>query len=266
MDYQGGGGGGGFGASQGSGSRGGAGRGGGGRRNYDEQTLIPVTVGMVLSSSDDGEGSGNLMLRDGRKLSQIKLVGAVRQFNDYSTNVVYEIEDGTGLVEVKQWIDDGDCTAMSEMRQEALKDNIYVSIVGSVKEYDGKKTIIADFCRPLVSGNQLTHHLLEVVYASHMYKQKDSIIPGGVVPMVMGTPGQNSYTRQTEAGGGVRESVLALIRDESNRVEIGASIFDCIKRFSGRFSEMEVRQTVHNLCAEGHLYSTVDDDHFKFAM
>jgi hypothetical protein len=43
--------------------------------------------------------SGSMQLADGRKLYHVKLVGAVRSVEDFSTNVVYEVEDGTGLME-----------------------------------------------------------------------------------------------------------------------------------------------------------------------
>ena len=68
------------------------------RRAYDEQTLLPLTVRMVLkSTSPSAEENGN-QIPDGRKASTVVLVGAVRNVNDLSTNVVYELEDGTGLV------------------------------------------------------------------------------------------------------------------------------------------------------------------------
>jgi hypothetical protein len=53
----------------------------------------------------------------GAKLYHVKLVGAVRSVEDFGTNVVYEVEDGTGLEEVKQWLDENDNSAIQEMRK-----------------------------------------------------------------------------------------------------------------------------------------------------
>ena len=165
MDYQGdtggggyGGGGGGYSGGGGGGfnSGGGGGSGGGGtraRKSYDEQTLIPVTARMVFGaqSTSNAEGTGSLALPDGRELHHVKLIGAVRSVEDFSTNVTYGIEDGTGLVDVKQWLDDNDCTAVAEMRQECLQENIYVKVIGQIKDYDGKKTLIAHTVRRLTT-------------------------------------------------------------------------------------------------------------------
>ena len=197
MDYQGdmggggnyGGGGGGYGGGGGGGGFDGGGYNAGGgastpraRKNYDEQTLIPVTVRMILTatSTSNAEGTGSLALADGRELHHVKLVGAVRTYEDFSTNVTWGIEDGTGLIDVKQWLDVNDCSAVAEMRQECLKENIYVTIIGQVKDYDGKKTLVAHTVRKLTTSNELTYHMLEVVYSAETFLRKDSILGGGM--------------------------------------------------------------------------------------
>ena len=195
MDYQGGdnnnayGGGGGFnnnsggdfGASQSPG-----GGGGGARRNYDEQTCIPVTARMILASQPDMSDNTQLKLEDDRKLYHIKLVGAVRGVEQTSTAVVYQLEDGTGLVDVKQWLDETDCTALQELREASQKDHIYVKVVGQLKMYNGTKQILASSVRPVNTGNELAHHFLEVVYSGEKYKH-DSTIVQPTSPMMTGT-------------------------------------------------------------------------------
>lgn len=162
------------------------------RRSYDEQTLIPVTIKMALGAVNDassGDGNdGNLILQDGRKLTHIQLVAAVRSVADHSTNVLYELEDGTGLMEVKQWFDDNDCAYLQELKSQTVKDNIYVKVVGQIKMYDNKCMVIANSIRPLVSnkdggdtmkrtgGNELTHHMLSVIYSAEKYKRSMDIV------------------------------------------------------------------------------------------
>ena len=223
MDYQGGGGGGG-GFSGGGNDAYGAGSPAGGdggaqRRNYDDQTCIPVTARMILTGQPDMGDNQQLKLEDDRKLYHIKLVGAVREVEETSTNTVYTIEDGTGLVKIKQWIDETDCSAVQEMREAAKQDNIYVKVVGQVKMYNGSKQILASSVRPLSTGNELAHHFLEVVYSGEKYKN-DSTIIQPVSPNIMGVGGSvggigfgggGSRTPLMQHGGGGEDSIKAAV-------------------------------------------------------
>jgi replication factor A2 len=260
-------------------SQGGFGGGGGGRsssrKSYDEQTIQPVTISMCFSSSSDDDGTGEL-LEDGRKLHHVKIVGAVRNIEDFSTNCLYNIEDGTGLIEVKQWIDTNDCSALQEIREACLKDGTYLSIVGQIKDYDGKKTIVADSVRPVSTGNELTHHMLEVVYAAENHKRMNSSAYGanmlmkhhggkGFGVMQTGSPIQQ-YVSHSGVNDSLRDAVLTFIRKEGDGSDTGASVPLCIQMLQGRYSEYDIRKVIEDLAAEGHIYSTIDENHYKFAM
>ena len=194
------------------------------RRSYDEQTLIPVTIKMALGAQQDpAGGDGSLSLEDGRKVSSIKIIGAVKSFNPQTTNVVFEIEDGTGLVEVKQWLDDNDCQALQEIRDSCMKDHIYVKVIGQIKDYEGKKILVANAVRPLADANELTHHMLQVVYSAEKAKRQNSIV---APPMMnsgvgFGSPlgGSSMPVAQTTGGAGdsLKEQVMAYIRDQDGK-------------------------------------------------
>ena len=213
MDYQGGGGSGGYGGGGGFNNNDGGnnfgastpspggGGGGGQRRNYDEQTCIPVTARMILASQPDVQDQTQLKLEDDRKLYHIKLVGAVRDVEQTSTSVVYNIEDGTGLVEVKQWLDETDCTALQEFREASQKDAIYVKVIGQVKLYNGAKQILASSVRPLNTGNEVTHHFLEVVYSGEKYKNASMIVQPSMMSSPMMMMGGGSSGAYGSAGG-----------------------------------------------------------------
>lgn len=280
MDY----GGGGFGVSGDGGpspSQGGYGGGGGGggrssaRKSYDEQTIQPVTICMCFSSIPEEDGTGE-QLEDGRQLHHVKIVGAVRNVEDFSTNCLYNIEDGTGLIEVKQWIDTNDCSALHEIRQACMKDGAYLTIIGQIKDYDGKKTIVADSVRPISTGNEITHHLLEVVFAAENYKRMNSsgyssnmIMKqhGGVGfgAMPSGAPIQQ-YGNRSGALDSLRDAVLTFIRKEGDGCDTGANVPSCVQMLQGSSSEYDIRKVIEDLAAEGHIYSTIDENHYKFAM
>lgn len=190
-------------------------------RSRDEQTVIPVTVLMAMRSQRDPSGGDALVLDDGRKLASIKIVGATRQVQDFSTNAVYEVEDGTGLIEVKQWVDDNDCTAMSELRNETLRENVFLKIVGQIKDYDGKKIVVANSIRPLSTGNELTHHMLEVVYSAEKHRRGDAI----VAPAGVGSASMGGFQPLQPISGGAGEAPGNSAKDQ---------LLHCIKNLDGK--------------------------------
>src|SRR5210317_547140 len=125
------------------------------RRNYDEQTLIPVTIKQILTADGDPSGGNDISLKDGRTLYMVKLVGCVRSFEQKSTNLTIQIEDGTGLLDVKTWMNEGDdCSAIANMRTECCEDYAFVKVIGQVKELDGRRHVQATDIRLLGTKNE----------------------------------------------------------------------------------------------------------------
>jgi len=271
MDFQGGDGGGGFsnnGNNFGGGSQGSPDK---KRRNYDEQTLIPVTIAMTLQACSDSSGGNDMLaLKDGRPLHSVKIIGAVRSAEVQSTNIMYTIEDGTGAIDVKQWSDDNDAESIGEMRRQTARDGIYVKVVGQLSEYEGKKQVVANSVQILSTGDELTHHLLEVMYSAEKFKQADSIVAAPTLQKSNGMSfgGSNNNNNSVQTGGNdadsTREKVLQFLKE--NDSETGASIEVCIKHLNGVATEAVIRKAAEDLSEEGQIYSTINENFFKVAM
>jgi type II secretory pathway component PulF len=67
-------------------------------------------------------------------------------------------------------------------------------------------------------------------------------------------------------GGGLRDSVLQYIQQQGDMTEAGANLQECIRMLSGQHSEGAIRKVIDDLAAEGHIYSTIDENNYKFAM
>ena len=54
----------------------------------------------------------------------------------------------------------------------------------------------------------------------------------------------------------------------ADNTHYGAEVTRCAKMLtsSGRYTEAQVRQAIDSLASEGHIYSTVDENHYQFAM
>lgn len=256
MDYQAGGGGG-FNASSPPSSAGGN---RGTRKSYDEQTIQPVSIGMCLSARGDDSG---LELTDGRSLHHIKIVAAVRGVSDFSTNHVFDVEDGTGRIDVKQWTDTNDNTVQVQIRASASREHRYIVVIGQLKDFDGKKTILADSIRSVATGNELTHHLLEVVYVAESYKRRNSFINAGP-PTGFGQPIAGTPLVSSAADGDMKDVVLNSIQTLGD-TEQGIHIDELVQRLGAKFPEQQVRAVVNDLSGEGMIYSTIDENYYKYA-
>ncbi len=107
--------------------------------NNGEHTLIPVTAKMIHSAVWYCK---RFVLKDGRPLHMIKLVGAVRNFSVNIKHVQINVEDGTGLVWVILWRKQNKCMAQCYLIDEC-NCNHYICVIGEVEDYYGVHKIIA---------------------------------------------------------------------------------------------------------------------------
>lgn len=259
------------------------------RRSYDDQTLIPVTISMAMKTRQNevSDGDGTMVLEDGRSLTLVKCIGAVRNVGSGTTTLDWLIEDGTGSIDVKEWTDDNDPVEVQEIKRSALKEGIYVKVIGKVTEYNGKKQIVANSVRQISSGNELTHHLLDVMYSAEQFKRADIIVAPQPVTMdsSMQHGGYNSssvasnHHEQQSSGGiiigndhdggreedGIRDLVMQVMQklhDENS--ETGTSVARILAELPN-VSESDTRSALNSLSEEGNIYSTIDENMFKLS-
>ena len=77
---------------------------------------------------------------DGAELSQVTLVAWIRQTNRNATNIQYTLDDGTGQLDVRQWIDN----ALDEgAKADEFAPNQFVRVLGEIKSFNNKRNITA---------------------------------------------------------------------------------------------------------------------------
>jgi len=83
-------------------------------QNKDRQTLIPLTIKQLKGASQEHQDDAWKV--DGAELHNVKLVGCVLNVDEQSTFTKFDIEDSTGVIEVKLWDSGGDDHVMVERR------------------------------------------------------------------------------------------------------------------------------------------------------
>jgi replication factor A2 len=220
----------------------------------------------------------------------VVIVGEIMEVSEAVSNVTYKIDDRTGpWIDVKRWMDEQDLSDQHE--RASCREGMYVKVIGHLKQFNKLRNVVAFKIRPVEDYNEVTHHLAEVMYC-HLASTKSPPLPpqyqqlaeqkrlqhsmdaggggmGGAWESPMATSTQNrgagygSGGRQTDNGmNRLQQQVLNAI--SSCVDDQGVNINNIISNVSSHGHPPKgIREAVEFLCNEGHIYSTIDDDHFK---
>jgi replication factor A2 len=197
-------------------------------QSYAKDTLRPVTVKQVLDATQAHPDADFKI--DGADISQLTFVGQVRNISTQTTNITYKIDDGTGEVEVKQWLDENTAQHISDdmmdigsndpkvsSKPQQVVLNGYARVFGKMKSFNNKRHVGAHVIRPLTDLNEVHCHLLEAT-AIHLYFTRgppptageDSKAQSGAAAAAA-APNANAGI-PTSMGGGVLQTVSPTAR------------------------------------------------------
>ncbi|KAM3873641.1 replication protein A 32 kDa subunit [Diretmus argenteus] len=230
--------------------------------------IIPCTVSQLMSATQADEA-----FRVGEvEVAQVTIVGVIRSTDKSMTNIQYKVDDMTGApMDVKQWVDTEDPSVDSTV----LPPGSYVKVSGNLRSFQNHRSVVAFSIRSLEDMNEITSHMLEVVRA-HMLLNKPPTTMGGAGGgmntsiMPMSRPGMGSMGGTTGGYPGANDMAIGLNPNQSQVLRLirgcsdqqGISIQDLKQRLSG-MSVVVIKQAVEFLSNEGHIFSTIDEDHYK---
>ncbi|GAB1598322.1 replication protein A 32 kDa subunit-like isoform X1 [Argonauta hians] len=212
--------------------------------------ITPVTIAEILNATQESDEflSGDL------KISQVTFVGLVHSVRETAIRVDYDIGDCTGpSLEVKHFVDNQKDTPDNE-KVNAIHEKTYVRVSGHIRTFEGKRSVVAFKIAPLTDLNELTGHILEVIH-SHMVltsKEQNEEKSGlsNDYDTSVGIPGLGKLHNQVY-------QVIKSCTDEE-----GCSIDNVSKQLRG-VPERSIKDVIEFLSGEGHIYSTVTENHFR---
>ncbi|XP_068189827.1 replication protein A 32 kDa subunit-like [Antennarius striatus] len=207
--------------------------------------ILPVSVCQLLSASLVDNDTFTIC---DLELNQVSVVGVVRGFAPFVTNVQYSVDDMTGPpLNVKQWVDTEQCPLL-----EFASVGTYVKVIGNLRNFSGQRSLLAMSVRCIVDLNEITSHMLEVVRA-HME------LFGKAFDVNMNTNVSSLSGLST-----IQHEVLHVIRKFSVG-DVGISLPDLQKHLD-YLKMRDIRASLVFLVNEGHVFSTNDEKHFKSAV
>ena len=206
---------------------------------------------------------------DGADTASICFVGQVRNISSQTTNVTYKIDDGTGEIEVKQWVDSATADNMDTEEakgpgtsgKDQVELNGYSKIFGKLKAFGNKRYVGAHSIRPLKDINELHCHFLEAT-AVHLFFTRGP--PGGAAGGVKGSDtamgGMDDYAaaqnKALPAMSPAARRVYNLLRDEPQSNE-GLHIQLIAAKLN--LPVTDVARAGDELLTTGLIFSTVDE-------
>ncbi|KAK4900084.1 Replication factor A protein 2 [Elasticomyces elasticus] len=171
------------------------------KRSYGKDTLRPVTIKQLLDAHHPHPDAEYFMV-DGSEATQVTFVGQVRNISTQTTNVTYKLDDGTGIIEVKVWIDAdafNDEADPSNQKPKPVEQG-YARVWGRLKAFNNKRHVGANIIRPIQDFNEIQYHLLEAT-AVHLHFSR-----GPVEQLQQSNGGAQSNGAQNGAyGGGMQQ-------------------------------------------------------------
>jgi len=241
------------------------------------QNIIPATVKQL-------QECGDTFTVEGFEANVVTIVGVVRKVESTTTKMSMWIDDQTGTMECINYVGtEGDSNSEPTM----LSEGTYGRIVGALRSMKGSKYLIIFKAFPVTDLNEITMHLLEVIQNGQkllkLRTAEEAKAAGGgattggmsntfsnsmIATNLGGPTGNGTGGGSTNGGGGGlpgftsnQNLVHGII--SSARGEEGIHREDVIKQIKGRIPMKELLDILEFLSNEGHVFSTVDDDHYS---
>ncbi|KAG6009589.1 hypothetical protein E4U21_001956 [Claviceps maximensis] len=239
----------------------------GGGKSYQDESLRPVTIKQILEAEEAYAGADFKI--DNTTVTQITFVGQIRNINPQPTNITFKVDDGTGQIEVKKWIDvDKQDDSSAEFEVDS-----HVRVWGRLKSFSNKRHVGAHVIRPVADFNEVNYHLLEAAYV-HLFYTKgplDQLQGGGAAgangdSMFVdgagygndngGAGGSGQALSKLSGCGPLARKVFKLIDDTPGNEGIHLNVITSSLKLSVR----DVLAASDELLGQGLIYPTVDDE------
>ncbi|XP_053539882.1 replication protein A 32 kDa subunit isoform X2 [Ictalurus punctatus] len=213
--------------------------------------VLPCSVSQLLSAREHRD---SFFIRD-VELNQVTVVGLIRRSKPKLTHLVYSLDDMTGPhLEVIQWVNLEDVN----MNHCVISPGSYVKVVGSLRSFQHHRSMVAFNIRCLDDFNEITSHMLEVIQAhlhsdSSSYSRMNNETSTIINTSHASDPATIGFTAN-------QRQVFTLIK--SCPLAEGISM-ECLRKSLKYLSLYDIRTCLQFLINEGHIFSTIDDFHFK---
>eukprot|EP00873_Tetraselmis_striata_P009563 jgi/Tetstr1/429827/TSEL_019694.t1 len=245
---------------------------GGSKKFGNQQTLRSVTVKQLFEATN--QTSDDQYMLDGEELINVTLVGRIIHAEEAATCLSFKLDDGSGTLDVRYWVDSDDSELMQQNKAQWRVD-AHVRIHGHVRSFNGERQVVAYSIRTITDFNEVTYHYLQAIFQhEHITRMHGANANAGPSPMGV-KPEAPTFAAAPGPAGGVnaigddglnqaqRLCKQVFESGECAQSEVGFTAQEVMGRLNGQLSAQHVKEAIDFLVQECHVYTTTDDDHFK---
>ncbi|CAK6450380.1 unnamed protein product [Pipistrellus nathusii] len=218
------------------------------------ETVIPCCVNQLLTASLVED----VFRVQGIVVSQVSIVGIIRKAERAPNYILYKIDDMTTKpIDARHWLGRG----KAKQAPAPCPVGVYAKVFGILRGSAEVKLLEVLQIRVLEDMNEFTSHILETVNAHMMLAKAREEACGPSAPPALSEGGLAPEYGEVRPEF-IQAEVLRLIH-ECPRQE-GKSVRE-LQAELGSLSTKAIQEALEYLMVEGHIYPTVDGEHFKSA-
>ncbi|XP_054461720.1 replication protein A 32 kDa subunit-like [Anoplopoma fimbria] len=211
--------------------------------------ILPCTVSQLLSAAQTSHDTFAIC---DRELNQVSVVGIIRGWVPFVTNIQFSVDDMTGPpLNVKHW----DSTLMS------TSPGTYMKVTGTLRSSNDQRSMLAINIRCVKDLNEITSHMLEVVHAHMRLFRKKFDVNMNTTAASLHSDDEHHKDVLPDGLSTLQGRVLTVLRRFSY-CHTGISFHDLQKQLD-YLSVRDIRTSLTSLINNGHVFCTIDEHHFK---
>lgn len=223
-----------------------------------EQALRPVTIKQVLDAEASNTDS-SISIQD-IDVTNVSFCGVVRDIVRHATNVVLQVEDGTGGIEVRKWIDSSDGESEGFEAETGIQIRDWVRVIGSAKLFNNKKSIAGLRLEKITDFNEINYRLLDAVRVTLAY-ERGSTGAGDKMNIDQSTNhvSHGKIVQPKNPNRTAKQNKIMEFFARTQPPDEGINIHEIARECHLDVKDVidETAQLIH----EGELFTTVDDEH-----
>jgi len=239
-----------------------------GGRKPPAVSLRPVTIKQILNANQPHADAEFTI--DDTEPTQILFVAQVVGCEAGATNIVYNVTDGSGILEVRQWLNNNEDP---EAKVNSISHLAWVRVIGNIKSFHNKRSVTAAHIHVVTDMAEIFYHQVEAL-SVHLYFTKGPLTESGALATSSGAAGVPSdYTAAAVRGGAdqyadmepLQRQILMFMKNTITD-ENGSSVIEianAVKK-TGATAD-KISEAIDALTDNGFIYASIDDEHYIVA-